>query len=236
MDRNTKHLDKFFGPTGTLLKDAPIDYIHFTFPPSDATKDLKRKALEKINLVWNSFVSATKSPRWGQPYQTLVFDTAPRLWDGIYPIKNELQIDRLGDKKSAMNFMDANAWMQSLTDVRADLRPEANLVFIVGEEPTWEQDEKGQWVANERKPRMDAWKRTKQNCRLYLRLYRRAAGPDRDYERSGGKKGVKDKRNVRYGQVLKCSDDESFLSKAEELAEPTWADLKEIMEAASGSQ
>ena len=87
------------------------------------------------------------------------------------------------------------------------------------------------WFRNDSKPVMKGWGDGEMTgtfpiCRLYIRMWRKAVESD-------PKTGKVIKRQVRYATIKKCSDDETFLTVKEELREPVWADIQEIMDEVS---
>ena len=226
LDRNTAHLKKFH-------PGQRIDFAHLGLGP-DATMADREALLAQITTLWNAFLSGAVSPIFGSPWKTVVWDTQSALWDFLYPLKVETYIREHTDRKSAMNFASANAWMKSLGESRATFRPDGNILFLLAEEGSWEQVEengKKTWFRNDSKPVMKGWGDGEMTgtfpiCRLYIRMWRKAVESD-------PKTGKVIKRQVRDATIKKCSDDETFLTVKEELREPVWADIQEIMDEVS---
>lgn len=217
LDPNVKYL----GPN--IREDAKIAPFKLGLK-GDATLADRQELMRRINFLWNSFLAKESSPKFGEPYGAIVWDTHTLLWDFVGPLKVEERLAKGKDpnrQAGPLDWGDANAWMASLSTQHDVYRPDSCMCFVLHEKAKWVQEDRGQWVeSNIMIP--DAWKHTKKHVQVYLRLYRRVKG----FDRNG-----KPKNNARTGMLEKFSPDESVPTRLGEIAEPEWQDFVELLEA-----
>ena len=200
----------------------------------------RRRVYDMLVKVWNGWLNKLPyrqvDPDTGEilgeePFRTLIWDTHSHIWDFIYPMKVDEAMTRKSPKAQEsgpgpLDYRSANEWMWALKDAHKKFRPEANMVFILAEKIAYVPDpEKPNSTFRIPDPRgtmeVDGWKNAMTCCDAYIRLYRRSKAPDRD---------GKEKRNVRYGELLKFTPDESYVTTTPPIAEPVWGDLEEMFQ------
>lgn len=217
LDPNVKYLGQH------LTEGAQIDFVKISLKQDPSLAD-KREVMQQINFCWNSFLMREESPRFHAPYMGLVWDTHTRLWDFIGPYKAEERVSRSKNSTRDINRLDwgdSNEWMESLSTLHDEYRPDACMIFLLHEKFKFVQDDKGVWVASTTII-PDAWKNTKKHVQVYMRLYRRLNGLDRD---------GKAKKNARTGVIEKFSPDEAVPVRMGEIAEPEARDIVDLLEA-----
>lgn len=220
LDWNLRYVEKH------IKKDAQIDWFHIQLP-KEASLSERQEVVKHINMIWNAFTTGAPSS-FGTPYASCVFDTATILWDFLWPVKVEERILQGSNKNrepGPLDYRDANEWMHSIASSRASYRPDAYVIMLVHEEPLYVTDPKnpdsGFKILDPRgRVKLDGWKHSAKAAQLYMRLTR----PEKAMDRNG-----KPKPFARTGEVLKFSDDETLMMSGEVLREPTWEDLKEIL-------
>lgn len=220
LDYNTQYVEK-----RARQRNATIEFHRLGLKPEATIAD-RREMLRSITKLWNQFITRTPSEQYGVPFDNFIWDTGTALWDFIYPLKIEEREANGLKSAGQLDYKDANAWMRSVASTRLLYRPEANVIFLMHEQPLW--------VPNPENPKTkivdpnggvipDGWRDLPKYLQLYLRLYR---------QKSGGKgRNGQPKNNVRMGQWLKVSEDESYITGPKiTFPEPEWDDIQGMLE------
>ena len=228
-DLNTKHAKKFHPNKKVAYVNLPL------LVREESVVNDRRTLYATLMTVWNAFLSNKPfigpDPQTGEvveaPFASITWDLFTGLWDFIYPLKVD---EALGKKSAAaqakgvgpLDFKTSNEWMWGLKDAQKKFRPETTMAFILGEEVEYVPDPSNPSFRipdPQGRVKPNGWKNTMTCCDAYIRLFRKTKAPDREGQ---------EKRNVRYGELLKFTPNERLVTSTPPIAEPTWADLEEM--------
>jgi hypothetical protein len=225
LDYNTQYVERRANERHRLdPEDGMVSFHRLGLKPDAVLAD-RQAQLREINKLWINFITAQPDPRWGKVPDIFIWDTATALWDFIYPLKLDERVAAGLKTSGQLDYKDANAWMRSVAANRLLHRPDALVIFLMHEQPLW--------VPNPENPKTripdpnggvipDGWRDLPKFLQLHLRLLRVKQGKDRN--------GVA-KNNVRTGEWLKVSDDESYITGQKiRFSEPEWSDLEGMLE------
>ena len=201
-----------------------ISWAH-VYPPAGNDVALADRTawLERVNKIWNGFLSGVPS-KFGPPYKSFVWDTATRLWDGVYPTKVGEKLAGKTREPGPLDYATSNDWMRQISLSRASLRPDAFVLVLLHEQtlyvPDPDKPDSTFRVAHATKKVFDGWKETARDLNFFVRLIRKE---EKVTVTEAGIRKVQTQLK-RYGVILKHPN-EKLLGM--EIPEPTWQEIKE---------